>query len=110
LIIVFVGGYAGKGLYLHLNKGKETAFQVLTTEEFYVTDYYFWVFGIASLVILFLVVATLRILLIILYKLGTYVCISTCHICCGIVDLEKGKSEIDMDRLILETKTNGKKS
>lgn len=89
-ILIFIGGYVGKGIYLHVNKGDERLVDVLVDDEFWVPDGDFWVFGIAFFVLFFLALALLRIILILLwmgfYRLSRWLCC----VCYRTDDLEKG--------------------
>lgn len=96
LFLVFIGGYLGKGIYLHANQddtGDVALHDVLLDWNFWIPDGYFWVFGIAFVVLLFVAVVIVRGILIGLARLLNYLC---CRVCCNVdytEDLESNISE-----------------
>lgn len=108
MVLVFIGGYLGKGIYLHANKdntGDVMLHDVLIDPNFWVPDGYFWVFGIAFVVLLFVATAIMRGLFMGLYWLLKYL---VRRLCCrgeSNSDLEDGKQKGQYDRLEAEDKT-----
>lgn len=66
-ILVVVGGYVGKGIYIQHNNPNESTYSMIRDSSFYIPDFYFWLFG---LTFAFLVIAVLAILQLIFDKLS----------------------------------------
>jgi polyferredoxin len=59
LIIIIIGGYIGKGLYLYSGKNATDLAVVLTSSEFYVPDLTFWCIGIGFALVILIVFTAL---------------------------------------------------
>lgn len=68
LILLVVGGYVGKGIYIQDNNPNETTYSMIRDSSFYAPDFIFWVAGISFVVALFGLLAILQIILSLMFK------------------------------------------
>jgi hypothetical protein len=115
-ILFLIGGYAGKGIYIYENKQDIDTKDIFLDEEFFIPDDQFWLFGIASVVLLFVAVGLLRIISICITKILKYLfCELCCHCCCLCLRKNKKESyhddyEMDLeDSIRKKMKNKGKK-
>lgn len=93
-ILLFIGGYIGKGVYLHANMedtGDVALHDILIDKNFWIPDGYFWVFGIAFIVLLFVGVCVFRGLVMGLAWLLKFL---FCRLCC-----KSDTSDLDIESL-----------
>jgi hypothetical protein len=60
VILVFVGGYVGKGIYVQHNNPDESTYHMIRDPSFYTPDFTFWALGIVFVILLFALLAILQ--------------------------------------------------
>jgi hypothetical protein len=94
-LIVFVGGYVGKGLWLANDPDSHWHAHMIASSEFWEPDYTFWLFGLLSLALVIALSVTIWLLCEGAQSLLKYLCCKMACVCLGWCGCSSEADELD---------------